>query len=228
MHTLNYHQIAGISGFGSDMTGDGRKRSDWNIYLLENVFAPAYGRLLEKFDTLFGLPLLPLANGSFTLVDNKGVGERVYIARGDEYGLLKDSIPYQLVINAIPEEVHKKLCYIVPTDSTNISFLSCHVLEKLLVKLLPVERLATYAYEEVSRAYGVYKDLQEFKDTLSIIRGLLLDAEYQKDQKHGLREWMRQLQNICYDAEDVFDGFEFQHKRKQVVQASNSTRTKHC
>ena len=89
-------------------------------------------------------------------------------------------------------------------------------------------RLATYAYEEVSRAYGVYKDLQEFKDTLSIIRGLLLDAEYQKDQKHGLREWMRQLQNICYDAEDVFDGFEFQHKRKQVVQASNSTRTKHC
>lgn len=92
-----------------------------------------------QFDTLFGLPLLSLANGSFTLVDKKGVGERVYIARGDEYGLLKDSIPHQLVINAIPEEVHKKLCYIAPTDSTNISFLSCHVLEKLLVKLLPVE-----------------------------------------------------------------------------------------
>ncbi|CAI8605288.1 unnamed protein product [Vicia faba] len=266
--------------FGSDMTGDGRKRSDWNIYLLENVVAPAYGRLLEKvaleigpcnlffslwpttislepwasvvrklyqfvaefdlrllytearggqwistkyaifpdftfpkaaelikalsgaslpvislpqsllekfmeicpslhflkpkllrtllikrkrefkdrdamiltleyclhdlqesmqFDTLFGLPLLPLADGSFTLVDKKGVGERVYIARGDEYGLLKDSLPHQLVINAIPEEVHQKLRYIAQTDSTNISFLSCHLLEKLLVKLLPVE-----------------------------------------------------------------------------------------
>jgi sacsin len=266
--------------FGSDMTGDGRKRSDWNIYLLENVVAPAYGRLLEKvaleigpcnlffslwpttlglepwasvvrklyqfvaefdlrllytearggqwistkyaifpdftfpkaaelikalsgaslpvitlpqsllekfmeicpslhflkpkllrtllikrkrefkdrdamiltleyclhdiqesiqFDTLFGLPLLPLADGSFTLVDVKGVGERVYIARGDEYGLLKDSIPHQLVINVIPEEVHRKLCYIAQADSTNISFLSCQLLEKLLVKLLPVE-----------------------------------------------------------------------------------------
>lgn len=33
----------------------------------------------------------------------------------------------------------KKLGYIAPTDSTNISLLSCHVLEKLLVKLLPVE-----------------------------------------------------------------------------------------
>ncbi|KAG5076121.1 hypothetical protein JHK82_054816 [Glycine max] len=266
--------------FGSDMAGGGRKRSDWNIYLLENVVAPAYGHLLEKiaseigpcnlffslwptslglepwasavrklyqfvaefnlrvlytearggqwisskhaifpdftfpkaaelikalsraslpvitlpqsllerfmeicpslhfltprllrtllirrkrefqdrnamiltleyclhdlqesmqFDTLCGLPLLPVADGSFTSVDMKGVGERVYIARGDEYGLLKDSIPHQLVDCAIPEEVHRKLCYIAQTDGTNISFLSCQLLEKLLVKLLPVE-----------------------------------------------------------------------------------------
>ncbi|KAK7407784.1 hypothetical protein VNO78_09866 [Psophocarpus tetragonolobus] len=266
--------------FGSDMAGGGRKRSDWNIYLLENVVAPAYGRLLEKiaseighcnlffslwptalgsepwasavrklyqfvaefnlrvlytearggqwistkhaifpdftfpkaaelikalsgaslpvitlpqslserfmeicpslhfltpkllrtllirrkrefkdrdamiltleyclhdlqesmqFDSLCGLPLLPVADGSFTSVDMKGVGERVYIARGDEYGLLKDSIPRQLVDCSIPEEVHRKLCYIAQTDVTNISFLSCQLLEKLLVKLLPVE-----------------------------------------------------------------------------------------
>ncbi|CAK8543210.1 unnamed protein product [Lathyrus sativus] len=97
-----------------------------------------------------------------------------------------------------------------------------HIANSLLWKL----GTNPYSHEEVSRAYGVYKDLQEFKDTLSIVRGLLLDAEYKKDQKHGLREWMRQIQNICYDAEDVFDGFEFQHKRKQVVQASNKTRTK--
>ncbi|KAI9084975.1 hypothetical protein K1719_032967 [Acacia pycnantha] len=266
--------------FGSDMAGGGRKRSEWNIYLLENVVAPAYGRLLEKvaleigpcdlffsfwpkiiglepwasvvrrlyqfiaesgirvlytearggqwistkhaifpdftfheavelikalsgaclpvvtvpqslvegfteicpslhflspkflrtllirrkrefkdknamiltleyclldlqmsmqFDTLFGLPLLPLADGSFTTIDKKGVGERVYIARGDEYGLLKDFVPHQLVDFGIPEEVHKKLCYIAKSDSTNISFLSCQLLEKLLVKLLPIQ-----------------------------------------------------------------------------------------
>ncbi|XP_058740371.1 putative disease resistance protein RGA3 [Vicia villosa] len=87
-------------------------------------------------------------------------------------------------------------------------------------------KLASYAYEEVSRAYGVYDDLQQFKDTLSIVKGILLDAEYKKDKMHGLREWMRQIQNICSDAEDLFDGFEFQHNKKQVVQASNSTRTK--
>ncbi|XP_058782463.1 putative disease resistance protein RGA3 [Vicia villosa] len=87
-------------------------------------------------------------------------------------------------------------------------------------------KLASYAYEEVSRVYGVHKDLQEIKDTLSIVNGLLLDAEYKKDEKHWLREWMRQIQNICSDAEDVFDGFEFEHKRKQVAHASNNTQTK--
>ncbi|KAJ1429933.1 hypothetical protein SESBI_07993 [Sesbania bispinosa] len=52
-------------------------------------------------------------------------------------------------------------------------------------------KLASYAYEEASRAYGVYDDMQGIRDTLSIVKGLLLDAEEKKDQKHGLREWLR-------------------------------------
>ncbi|KAJ1404192.1 Virus X resistance protein-like, coiled-coil domain [Sesbania bispinosa] len=87
-------------------------------------------------------------------------------------------------------------------------------------------KLASYAYEEASRAYGVYDDLQRFKDTLSIVKGVLLDAEEKKDKKHGLREWLRQIENICYHAEDVLDGFEFQNKRNQVVKASGSTSMK--
>ncbi|XP_057438096.1 putative disease resistance protein RGA3 [Lotus japonicus] len=87
-------------------------------------------------------------------------------------------------------------------------------------------KLASYAYEEASRAYGVYDDLQGFKDTLSIVKGVLLDAEQKKDQNHGLRAWLRQIQNICSDAEDILEGFEFRSKQKQVVKASASTRMK--
>jgi len=43
-------------------------------------------------------------------------------------------------------------------------------------------RIASCAFEEASRACGVYEDLQGIKDTLSIVRGLLLDAE--TDSKH--------------------------------------------
>ncbi|KAL5059325.1 hypothetical protein RYX36_030929, partial [Vicia faba] len=51
-------------------------------------------------------------------------------------------------------------------------------------------KLASYVCEEASRVHGVYEDLQGIKDTLSIVRGLLLDVEEKKDQKHGLREWL--------------------------------------
>ncbi|CAJ2672119.1 unnamed protein product [Trifolium pratense] len=97
-----------------------------------------------------------------------------------------------------------------------------HISSSLLTKL------GSYAYEEASRAYGVYKDLERIKDTLSIVRGLLLDVEEKKNQQHALHEWLRQIHNICSDAEDVFDGFELQDKRKQVVKASGSTWMKVC
>ncbi|RHN47825.1 putative P-loop containing nucleoside triphosphate hydrolase, leucine-rich repeat domain, L [Medicago truncatula] len=87
-------------------------------------------------------------------------------------------------------------------------------------------KFVSYGYEETSRAYGVYEHLQCLRDTLAIVSGVLLDAERKKDQKHGLREWLRQIQNICHDAEDVLDGFNLQDKRKQVVKASRSTRVK--
>jgi hypothetical protein len=87
-------------------------------------------------------------------------------------------------------------------------------------------KLASYMYEEASRAYGVYEDLQGFKDTLLIVSGVLLDADHKKDQKHGLREWLKQIQNICFDAEDILDGFELQDKRNQVVKCSGSTKMK--
>lgn len=40
--------------FGDDMVGDGKIRSDWNMFLLEEVAAPAYGRLLETVAEEFG------------------------------------------------------------------------------------------------------------------------------------------------------------------------------
>jgi len=55
---------------------------------------------------------------------------------------------------------------------------------------------------------------------------VLLDADQgKKDQNHGL-QWLRQIQKICYDAEDVLEGFELQDNRKQVVKVSGCTRMK--
>ncbi|KAK8473432.1 hypothetical protein PHAVU_001G132301 [Phaseolus vulgaris] len=87
-------------------------------------------------------------------------------------------------------------------------------------------KLASNLYEEVSRAFDLYEDVQGLRDTLLIVKGVLLDAEEKKEKKHGLREWLRQIQNVCLDTEDVLDGFECQSLRKQVLKASGSTRMK--
>ncbi|KAL5059307.1 hypothetical protein RYX36_030911 [Vicia faba] len=87
-------------------------------------------------------------------------------------------------------------------------------------------KLTSFALEEVARACYVYDDLQGIKDTLSIIRSLLLDAEEKKNQRPALREWLRQIQDICDDADDVLDEFRLQLKLKQDVEDSGSTRRK--
>ncbi|XP_029127057.1 putative disease resistance protein RGA4 [Cajanus cajan] len=87
-------------------------------------------------------------------------------------------------------------------------------------------KLASSVYGQASRAYDVYEDVQGIKDTLSIVKGVLLDAEEKREQQHGLREWLSQIQNVCLDAEDILDGFQCQNLRKQVVKASGTTRMK--
>ncbi|KAK2416879.1 putative disease resistance protein RGA3 [Trifolium repens] len=87
-------------------------------------------------------------------------------------------------------------------------------------------KLASHAYEEASKANGVYEELQGLKDTLSIVSAVLFDAEVKKNQQHALHEWLRQIQNICFDAEDLLDEFELKDMQKEAEKASGSMRVK--
>ncbi|KAL9266715.1 Sacsin-like protein, partial [Drosera capensis] len=90
-------------------------------------------------DCLYGLSLLPLADGSSATFNRLGIDERIYIAKGEDYGLLKDSIPSQLVDMDIPDEIYGKLCDVAQSEVSNISFLSPQLLEKLFLRILPVD-----------------------------------------------------------------------------------------
>ncbi|KAK3017644.1 hypothetical protein RJ639_003236 [Escallonia herrerae] len=98
-------------------------------------------RIPVQSDSFYGLPLVPLSNELFTAFEKRGVSERIFVAHGDEYGLLKDSVPHQLVDYRISGVVHRKLCDIARTEDFNISFLTCHLLEKLFVRILPANWL---------------------------------------------------------------------------------------
>ncbi|KAL2320776.1 hypothetical protein Fmac_029745 [Flemingia macrophylla] len=89
-----------------------------------------------------------------------------------------------------------------------------------------VAKLASRAFEEASQVLGVYDHLKEFKETLSLVKAVLLDAEQKQEQNNELREWLRQIKRVFYDAEDVLDEFECQTLRKQVIKAHGTTKSK--
>ncbi|KAJ8546588.1 hypothetical protein K7X08_034098 [Anisodus acutangulus] len=89
--------------------------------------------------TYFGLPLIPLSNGLFTKFQKRGESDRIYIAHGDGYGLLKDSLPHQLVDFGISAFLYDKLCEVARSEDFNITFLTSPLLERLFVQLLPAD-----------------------------------------------------------------------------------------
>ncbi|KAG4915906.1 hypothetical protein JHK85_054335 [Glycine max] len=80
-----------------------------------------------------------------------------------------------------------------------------------------ITKLASHAFQEASRVVGLYDHLRDLKKTLSLVKAVLLDAEQKQEHNHVLREWLRQLKSVFYDAQDVLDEFECQTLRKQVL-----------
>jgi len=90
-------------------------------------------------DNLLGLPLVPLATGSFTMFSRRGEGERIFISSPIEYDLLKDSIPHLLVDCLIPSGVFEKLQDIAHSGLTNLYEFTCYSLVELFPRILPAE-----------------------------------------------------------------------------------------
>ncbi|KAL2565404.1 hypothetical protein GLYMA_19G137200v4 [Glycine max] len=80
-----------------------------------------------------------------------------------------------------------------------------------------ITKLASHAFQEASRVVGLYDHLRDLKKTLSLVKAVLLDAEQKQEHNHVLREWLRQLKSVFYDAQNVLDEFECQTLRKQVL-----------
>ncbi|CAJ2673549.1 unnamed protein product [Trifolium pratense] len=89
-----------------------------------------------------------------------------------------------------------------------------------------IGKLTSRVLDEASLALGVYDDLRRIKDTSSLIKAVLLDAEQKQWQNNELREWLRQIKHVFSDAEDVIDDFEWEALRMQVVNTSGSIRRK--
>ncbi|XP_014511384.2 putative disease resistance protein RGA3 [Vigna radiata var. radiata] len=87
-------------------------------------------------------------------------------------------------------------------------------------------RLANAAIEEASLALGVHSELQQMKETMTLIRSVLLDAQQKTPHSSALIEWLRQVNCVFCDAEDIIDDFERESLQKNVVNTSGSFSSK--
>ncbi|GLT30875.1 hypothetical protein SLA2020_056560 [Shorea laevis] len=89
-----------------------------------------------------------------------------------------------------------------------------------------VSKAISLAAAQISMAWGLEKELRELAQTLTMIQGLLQDAEGRQESNPAIWNWLQQLRDIAYDAVDVLDEYGYEvlkhkvqtqrRKRKQV------------
>ncbi|KAK0597831.1 hypothetical protein LWI29_029017 [Acer saccharum] len=94
--------------------------------------------------------------------------------------------------------------------------MAAEVLVSPIVDLL-LGKLSSQAYQQFSFIYGVKKDLKKLQRTLNTIKAVLLDAEEQQLHNRQVGFWLEELKDVCYDAENVFDAFQAEALRRQVL-----------
>jgi nitrogen regulatory protein PII len=76
--------------------------------------------------------------------------------------------------------------------------------------------LASAAFHEIGRIYGVRDELERLKNTVESIKAVLLDAEEKQEQNHAVQNWIRRLNDVIHPADDLLDEFFIEDTRHKI------------
>ncbi|KAM7524444.1 hypothetical protein LguiA_014346 [Lonicera macranthoides] len=91
-----------------------------------------------------------------------------------------------------------------------------------------LNKLGSYALQQLGLAWGVKKELKRLESSMSIVRGILLDAEEQQVTNTPVREWMRMLKDILFDVDEMVDDFATEALQRQVQIHGNKLKESRC
>ena len=82
---------------------------------------------------------------------------------------------------------------------------------------LVLEKLAAKTWEQIELAWNVESQRLKLHKTVSALKELLLEAEQRKNQgRQQLRDWLGELTDALYDADNVLDEFHYHSLQRQV------------
>ena len=91
-------------------------------------------------------------------------------------------------------------------------------MEALAVTVL--EKLSSAAYKELEIIRNLKDDIERMKSTVSMIKAVLLDAEA-KANNHQVSNWLEELKDVLYDADDLLDDFSVENLRSKAMAGNN-------
>ena len=96
----------------------------------------------------------------------------------------------------------------------------------LILQLLST--VAREAEQEVRLVVGVDKEAKKLEDNLRTVRAVLNDAEKRQVIEKAVKLWLKKLNNVCYEMEDVVDEWNTQliksaiQKKEEEKNADNA------
>ncbi|XP_060670018.1 disease resistance protein RGA2-like isoform X2 [Ziziphus jujuba] len=83
-------------------------------------------------------------------------------------------------------------------------------------------QLHNLAVKEISLLCGVEDALEQLKDTISTIKSVLTDAEKKQAKEQQIKTWLRRLEDVVYEADDLVDEFSTEVLRRRVMTGSKT------
>ncbi|KAL5731290.1 hypothetical protein ACHQM5_004035 [Ranunculus cassubicifolius] len=77
-------------------------------------------------------------------------------------------------------------------------------------------KLASLIDQQVNLLQGVSNEIREVKDEFESVNAFLRDADAKVDTDRGVEEWVRQVQDVAYEIEDVLDAYVLNHHSSWV------------
>ncbi|GKV50288.1 hypothetical protein SLEP1_g57001 [Rubroshorea leprosula] len=81
---------------------------------------------------------------------------------------------------------------------------------------IAVPKAISFSAAQISTAWGLEKELGELAQKLTMIQGLLQDAEKRQESDPAIRSWLQHLTDVAYDAVDVLDEYEYEVLKHKV------------
>ncbi|XP_058007883.1 putative disease resistance protein RGA3 [Hevea brasiliensis] len=85
-----------------------------------------------------------------------------------------------------------------------------------------ISRVVSLITDEIMLAWNLKDDLKGLQESLTMIRAVLQDAEEQQTKRKPVRLWLKKLQDVAYEAEDVLDELGYENLRQKVEMQDQS------